>query len=181
MKVLRLIGVLVVLATAAVAFFILTDAPADAPTATPAGTATVEWVIDGDTVDLIVAGEQERVRLIGVDTPESVSRDTPIQCFGAEASMALKGLLPVGSEVRIERDVEPRDRFGRLLLYIYRVEDNLFVNEWLVGNGFADTLFFEPNTSYRSSFTELRNAARSAPLGLWAVCDGPDQPVDPEG
>lgn len=168
-----------VFVAAAVAIFVITGTTSDAPTVSPAGVATIEWVIDGDTVDLMIAGEQERVRLIGIDTPESVSRDTPIQCFGAEASMALKGLLPVGSEVRIERDAEPRDRFGRLLLYLYRAEDDLFVNQWLVANGFADTLFFEPNTTYRSSFTDLRNQARSAALGLWASCDGPDQPLDP--
>ncbi len=152
--------------------------PETASPSDSAETATVEWVIDGDTLDLIIAGRQERVRLIGVDTPESVSRDTPIQCFGEEASTALKGLLPVNSEVRIERDIEARDRFGRLLLYVYRAEDNLFINEWLVANGYADTLFFEPNIAFRSSFTERRNAARSEQLGLWASCEGPDQPLE---
>ena len=146
------------------------------------GAGTVEFVVDGDTVDLIIEGEEERVRLIGIDTPESVSRDTPVQCYGAEASAALKGLLPVGSTVRIERDAEIRDRFGRILLYLYRDDQaspdgELFVNEWLVANGFADTLFFEPNTTYRSTFTSLRNSARDAGLGLWGACDGPDQPL----
>ncbi len=137
----------------------------------------VEWVIDGDTIDLIIDGQQERVRLIGIDTPESVSRDTPVQCFGVEASTALKGLLPVGSSVRLVRDQESRDRFGRLLLYVYRTDDDLFVNEWMVANGFADTLFFEPNTTFQSQFIDLRNEARAAPVGLWANCDGPDQPI----
>jgi micrococcal nuclease len=143
-----------------------------------AETAQVERVIDGDTVDLIIDGRRERARLIGVDAPESVSRDTPDQCFGAEASTALTGLLPADSLVRIVRDREARDRFGRLLLYVYRAEDELFVNEWLVSNGYADTLFIEPNTTFRSLFTERRNAARSAPIGLWAACEGPDQPLE---
>ncbi len=147
-----------------------------------AETAVVEFVIDGDTVDLIIDGQEERVRLIGVDTPESVSRDTPVQCYGAEASAALKGLLPINSVVRIERDTEVRDRFGRVLLYLYRSDPNttdgeLFVNEWLLTNGFADTLFFEPNTTYRGQFTRLRNSARDAGVGLWGACDGPDQPL----
>ncbi|NNF55826.1 MAG: hypothetical protein HKN03_15470 [Acidimicrobiales bacterium] len=151
------------------------------PTGT-AETAVVEFVIDGDTVDLIIDGQQERVRLIGVDTPESVSRDTPVQCYGAEASAALTGLLPINSVVRIERDAEVRDRFGRVLLYLYRADPTtsdgeIFVNEWLLANGFADTLFFEPNTTYRSQFTRSRNTARDAGLGLWGVCEGPDQPL----
>ncbi len=150
----------------------------NAPQAQPLGTATVEWVIDGDTVDLVIDGVDERVRLIGIDTPESVSRNDPVQCFGSEASAALTGLLPPGTLVRIERDEEARDRFGRLLLYVFRAEDGLFVNRYLLDQGFADTLFFEPNTTYEVEFTRARNVARDANLGLWGSCDGPDQPVD---
>ncbi len=164
-------------AAAAIVWALQTDTSSQ-PTTIEAGTATVEWVIDGDTVDLIIDGQQERIRLIGIDAPESVSHETPVQCFGQEASLALKGLLPVGADVRLERDQETRDRFGRLLLYLYRADDNLFVNRWLVENGYADALFFEPNTAYRREFTELRNTARSTPLGLWANCDGPDQPLE---
>lgn len=142
------------------------------------GEAVVEFVIDGDTVDVTIAGERERVRLIGIDTPESVSRNVPVQCFGKEASDALTGLLPPGTVLRIERDEEARDRFGRILLYLYRSEDGLFVNEWLIQQGFADTLFFEPNTTFEGSFTRSRNDARAAGLGLWGSCDGPDQPLE---
>ncbi len=149
-----------------------TDAAADA------SSAVVEFVIDGDTVDVVIAGEEERVRLIGIDTPESVSRDVPVQCYGKEASDALTGLLPPGTEVRVERDLEARDRYGRLLLYLHRSDDDLFINEWLVEQGFADTLFFEPNTTYEGSFTRLRNDARAAGRGLWSACDGPDQPLE---
>ena len=150
----------------------------DQPEAIDAGTATVEFVIDGDTVDLIIAGEEERVRLIGIDTPESVSRDVPVQCFGKEASEALTGVLPPGTDVRIERDDEVRDRFGRLLLYVYRSDDELFVNQWMIEQGFADTLFFEPNTTFEGPFTRARNDARSDGLGLWSACDRPDQPLE---
>lgn len=140
--------------------------------------AVVDFVIDGDTVDVTIAGQSERVRLIGIDTPESVSRSVPIQCFGQEASDALTGLLPPGTELRIERDTEARDRFGRLLLYLYRAEDDLFVNEWMIDQGFADTMFFEPNTTFEGSFTRARNDARADELGLWGACDGPDQPLE---
>lgn len=170
--------VAVALVVSALALALWQSSASDQPETTTADErAVIDWVIDGDTVDVVIAGARERVRLIGVDAPESVSRDTPEQCFGAEASEALRGVLPSGLEVRIERDAEGRDRYGRLLLYLYRVDDGLFVNEWLVGNGFADTMFFEPNTTYRSAFTELRNRARAAGVGLWGQCEGPDQPL----
>ncbi len=160
---------------AALALHLLWPAP-DADIGQPE-TAVIDWVIDGDTVDVVIAGSTERVRLIGLDAPESVSRDTPEQCYGAEAAEALRGLLPVGQEVRVERDAESRDRYGRLLLYLYRLDTELFVNEWLIANGFADTMFFEPNTTYRARFAELRDRARGAGAGLWGHCDGPDQPL----
>lgn len=144
----------------------------------PPDLARVDYVIDGDTVDVVIAGQDERVRLIGIDTPESVSRSVPVQCYGKEASDALTGLLPPGTELRIERDAEARDRFGRLLLYLYRTEDDLFVNQWMLEQGFADTLFFEPNTTFEGPFTRARNSARSDGLGLWSACDGPDQPLE---
>ncbi len=149
-----------------------------APSGTPMGTATVVWVIDGDTVDVEIDGERERARLIGIDTPESVSRTEPIQCYGVEASDALTGLLPPGTTVRIERDTEARDRFGRLLLYVHRAEDDLFINRHLLEQGFADVLFFDPNTAFEVEFTRIRNEARAASLGLWGDCDGPDQPLE---
>ncbi len=148
-----------------------------APSGTPLGTAKVIWVIDGDTVDLEIDGERERARLIGIDTPESVSHTDPVQCYGVEASDALTGLLPPGTTVRIERDTEPRDRFGRILLYLYRAEDDLFINRHMVEQGFAEVLFFDPNTAYEVEFTRIRNQARSESLGLWGSCDGPAQPL----
>ena len=158
----------------------LTSCTATTPTTpeTAAEAATVEFVIDGDTIDVIVDGQEERVRLIGIDTPESVSRTVPEQCFGKEASDALTGLLPIGTEIRIERDADARDRFGRLLLYVYRATDNLFVNRWLIEQGFADALFFDPNTTFESDFISLRNEARAEGRGLWSACDGPDQPLE---
>lgn len=159
--------------------WLLAGCPASSePTADLPGQAVVHAVIDGDTVDLLIAGERERVRLIGIDTPETVSRDVPVQCFGKEASDALTGLLPSGTVVSIERDAEARDRFGRLLLYLHRADDGLFINEWLVQQGFADTLFFEPNTTFEGVFTRARNEARASSLGLWGACDGPDQPLE---
>lgn len=144
---------------------------------TPLEVADVEWVVDGDTVDLLIDGQSERVRLIGIDTPESVSRTVPEQCFGAEATDALRGLLPVGTQVRIQRDVESRDRYDRLLLYLHRAEDGLFVNRWLIENGFADAVSYRPNTTYQADFAQAMHVAKADGVGLWSVCDGPDQPL----
>ncbi len=74
-------------------------------------------------------------------------------------------------------DVEARDRYGRLLAYAYRVEDELFLNRWLVAEGFAATMTYEPNTAHAAEFTALEATARSEGRGLWGHCDGPDQPL----
>ncbi len=140
--------------------------------------AEVVYVIDGDTLSLDIAGQTERVRLIGIDTPETVSQSVPVQCFGPEASSALTGLLPQGSLVRIERGSEARDRYGRLLLYLHRDEDDLFVNQWLIEGGYADAVSYPPNDEYADVFEDLRNQARAEQRGLWGACDGPDQPLE---
>ena len=147
----------------------------ESPLETPV--AVIDRVIDGDTVDLRINDRVERVRLIGVDAPESVSPSVPEQCFGHEASTALRQLLPVGSEVTMTRDLEARDRYDRLLLYLHRTDDGLFVNRWLIESGLADAVSYEPNTSYRLDFEAARNDARTDAVGLWGRCDGPDQPL----
>ena len=86
----------------------------------------------------------ERVRLLGVDTPETVKPDTPVECFGPEASARTKELLPPGTAVRVQRDTEARDRYDRLLVYLWRGDDGLFVNQTIVAGGFARTLSIEP-------------------------------------
>jgi micrococcal nuclease len=152
--------------------------PAEPGPAQPIASATVERVVDGDTVVLSIGGAEERVRLIGVDAPESVAPEVPQQCYGAEASQALTDLLPPGTEVRVVRDLEGRDRYERLLLYLYRSPDELFVNRWLVESGFADAVSYEPNVAHESEFNQAKQAAIAAGAGLWGQCEGPDQPLD---
>jgi micrococcal nuclease len=132
--------------------------------------ATVTQVVDGDTVDLRIAGTTERARLLGIDTPETVKPNTPVQCYGPEASARTKALLPPGTTVVVQRDREARDRFGRLLLYVWRRQDRLFVNGSLVRDGFARTLSIEPNTARRAELAALADGARSAGAGLWGTC-----------
>lgn len=136
----------------------------------PAGEATVVSVVDGDTLVVRLAGAEERVRLIGIDTPETKKPDTPVQCFGPEASARTAALLPPGTAVRLVRDVEARDRYDRLLAYVYRVSDGLFVNLDLVVGGYARPLRFEPNTAHASEIAAAADTARRAPTGLWAAC-----------
>lgn len=131
----------------------------------------VTHVVDGDTIDLrLPDGSTDRARLLGVDTPETVKPNTPVQCFGPEASARTKALLPPGTDVLLQRDTEARDRYGRLLVYVWRRRDGLFVNHALVADGFARTLFIEPNHAYRSDLSATSAAARRAGAGLWGSC-----------
>lgn len=128
---------------------------------------TVERVVDGDT--LVVSGG-ERVRLIGVDTPETKDPRRPVGCFGQEASDFMSSLLEEGSRVRLVGDAEPRDRFDRLLAYAYRLPDGLFVNAELVRQGYAQPLTIPPNVAHAGEFVALAAEAREAGRGLWAEC-----------
>jgi len=127
-------------------------------------------VIDGDTVDIDIDGHTERVRLIGVNTPETKHPTKPIECFGPEASAYMTQLLPKGTTVRIERDVEARDRYGRMLLYLYLGSDDLFINLELVARGYGTPMSIEPNTFHRNDFVRAAAQAEAANVGLWKAC-----------
>lgn len=142
--------------------------PGPAAGGLPAGLdVTVERVVDGDTI--VVSGK-ERVRLIGVDTPETKDPRRPVGCFGKEASRFTSSLLPAGSRVRLVADVEQRDRYQRLLAYVYRLPDGLFVNAELVRRGFAQVLTIPPNVAHSADFLALSREAREAGRGLWGAC-----------
>ncbi len=147
--------------------------------APPSGPPTLVEVIDGDTIAVDVAGNTERIRLLGVDTPESVDPTRPVQCFGPEAALRLSEWLPVGTTLRLERDTEARDRFGRLLAYVYRSSDDLFINAALLREGFADLLVFEPNVARVGELEAALLDARTANRGLWGACGGPDVAIEP--
>ena len=131
-----------------------------------ATTATVERVVDGDTI--VLAGG-ERVRYIGVDTPESVKPGTPVQCFAKKAG-AFNEKLVDGQRVRLRYDAERTDRYGRTLAYVYRERDGLFVNAELVRRGYARTMTIPPDVSHAGEFARLARQARRAGRGLWAAC-----------
>ncbi len=130
--------------------------------------------VDGDTLDIVFAVDGraivERIRLIGIDTPETKKPGTPIECYGPEASQRLAELLPVGTFVDVVRDTDTRDDYGRLLAYVYRAADRILVNEILVREGYARTLFIPPNTSLETEFRRAERSARTERRGLWSAC-----------
>ncbi|MCU0312138.1 MAG: thermonuclease family protein [Acidimicrobiales bacterium] len=132
----------------------------------------VREVVDGDTIRVAVDGRTESIRLIGVDTPETVHPTEPVGCYGPEASARTTELLPPGTPVDLERDREERDTYGRLLAYVLRRSDGLFVNLELVRGGFAEVLTIAPNTAHTRDFTAAAAEARREGRGLWAACSG---------
>jgi len=134
-----------------------------------AGAGRVVRVVDGDTIHVEVGGERETVRYIGVDTPETRKPGSPVECFGKRAS-AQNERLVAGEEVRLERDAEARDRYGRLLAYVFRVRDGRFVNAELVRGGFAQPLTIAPNVARADELAALAREARRAGRGLWGAC-----------
>lgn len=134
------------------------------------GAAVVSRIVDGDTLRARIAGRTETVRLIGIDTPESVKPGTPVECFAKEAAARLGELVPPGTVVRLERDVEARDRYGRLLAYVFRRRDGVFVNLALARDGFANVATYPPNVAHTADFVAAVAEARRADRGLWGAC-----------
>ncbi len=134
----------------------------------PAGVdAVVRRVVDGDTIE--ISGGDD-VRLIGIDTPETKDPNRPVGCFGKEASTFTAKLLPPGTPVRLVGDVEQRDRYDRLLAYVYRRSDGLFVNAELLRRGYAQLLTIPPNIAHTDEFVAIAGQAREGAQGLWGAC-----------
>lgn len=135
----------------------------ETPDALP-NTFLVTRVIDGDTIEL---ENGERVRYIGIDTPESVDPRTPIQCFGKEAAKKNEELA-LNQGVKLEKDITDRDKYGRLLRYVY-VNDT-FVNLELVKTGYAHAYTYPPDVKYNAQFLAAEKGARMNKQGLWSAC-----------
>jgi micrococcal nuclease len=135
--------------------------------------AEVVRIVDGDTIVVVVAGREERVRYIGIDTPESVQPSTPIECFGREASNENERLVE-GRTIYLERDVSNTDRFGRLLRYVHvddpHSDEWLFVNLELVRRGYANAVTFPPDVEHETALSTAEREAREAGRGLWGAC-----------
>lgn len=129
----------------------------------------VTRVIDGDTIE--VEGGR-RVRYIGIDTPETVDPRRPVGCFGKEAAVENKKLVE-GKKVMLVKDVSEADKFGRLLRYIYVADQDqlIFVNDYLVRQGFAQASTFPPDVKFNQEFIEAEREARDNQRGLWERCN----------
>jgi len=169
------------LVLAAAAIVLLSACEPDDASAVPVpgssdANAVVDHIVDGDTIDVVIDGSEERVRLTGIDTPEvahpaSGSRPaTPGECFGDEATAFTAGLLPIGTPVRLERDVVGRDDYGRLLAYVYRADDGIFVNYELIRQGYAQPLSIPPNDTFAELMVGAAREAESDDVGLWSAC-----------
>jgi micrococcal nuclease len=129
--------------------------------------ALVTRVVDGDTVEVWLGGQEEDVRYIGVDTPETVKPGAPVDCFGPQAS-SFNHRLVERRRVRLVFGPERRDQYGRLLAYVYL--GDRFVNAELVRRGLARTLNIPPNDRFAGRLKRLEIAAARAGRGLWGAC-----------
>ena len=123
--------------------------------------------VDGDTINVEINGKVEPVRYIGIDTPETVDPRKPVQCFGVEASKKNKELVE-GKMVRLEKDITDRDKYKRLLRYVW-LGDTL-INEMLVSQGYAKSYSYPPDVKYQDLFVAAEKKAREDKLGLWTAC-----------
>jgi micrococcal nuclease len=130
-------------------------------------TATVERVVDGDTIDVEYEGDTHRVRLLNVNTPESVDPDKPVECLGPEASDWLEQRLPVGTEVRLERDQETRDRYDRELAAVFLGND--LINAEIARAGYGVAMSVGSNIHYLSQVKAAQAEAQSAGRGLYST------------
>ncbi|MBI2598647.1 thermonuclease family protein [Candidatus Curtissbacteria bacterium] len=144
-------------------------------------TAKVSKVIDGDTIEL---ENGQRVRYIGIDTPETVDPRKPVQCFGQESAAKNKELVE-GKSISLEKDVSQTDKYGRLLRYVYLPAgeagvDDIFVNDYLVKEGFAQSSAFPPDIKYQDRLLQSQQRAQEQGKGLWSVCKSDDKTTSQE-
>jgi micrococcal nuclease len=128
----------------------------------------VTTVVDGDSIHVLIGGRTERLRLIGVDAPEIEHRDQPAECFGEDSALFTRRSLE-DRRIRIEFDVERRDRFDRLLAYVF-FGGELF-NETLVAEGFAIERSYPPNLAHQEVLRKAEVEARVERRGLWSACE----------
>jgi micrococcal nuclease len=132
---------------------------------------TVLSVIDGDTFHVRRAGvPDDKVRIIGVNTPEVHKPGTPVECFGPEAAAATTSRLPIGSQVTLEADTSDRDNRGRLLRYV-RLPDGTDLGFWLLLFGYAKATPYKPDTARAKDYAAAQVTAEDHVIGLWSRCE----------
>lgn len=157
--------------------------PAATISPAPGMAARVTRVVDGDTLKASVAGRTETVRVIGLDTPESVKPGTPVECFSLRATAAAKGLLPVGAAIRVESDPTQaaRDRYGRLLAHVWLAGGTLYAEQMIRGGFGIHYVYGGVPSIYARQLAAAQDEARTAQRGLWspATCAGNDHTTVP--
>ncbi|WP_051475485.1 thermonuclease family protein [Bacillus sp. J37] len=129
--------------------------------------AEVTKVVDGDTLHVMISGKKETIRLLLVDTPETVHPSKQVQPFGPEASNYMKETLS-GEEIQVELGLGERDKYGRILAYVYL--DDQMINKLLLEKGLARVAYvFEPNTKYIDEFYDIQKQAQNEELGIWSL------------
>lgn len=135
---------------------------------------SIASIVDGDTIKININGTVETLRLIGIDTPETVDPRKTVQCFGKEASDKAKALLS-GKKVRIEQDPTQgeRDKYARLLAYVYR-DDGLFYNKYMIEQGYAHEYTYNTPYKYQTEFKVAQKEAQDNQIGFWSpnTCNG---------
>lgn len=160
--------------------------PSGRPHGVPAGAAEAVVVdhVDGDTIKVrsigrsryLTSGDVTTVRLLEIDTPESVDPNEPVQCYARRADHALSRLLPLGARVWVEPDHDLLDQYGRTLLYLWTTRGT-FVNLALVRHGFARAVLYEPNDQHIGLMRAAERRARAVDRGLWGACRYFGQPA----
>lgn len=149
------------------------QSPGPGPTATnSAKLYRVTKVVDGDTFEFKSDDVLYKVRLIGIDTPETVDPRRPVGCFGKSASNETKRLIE-GKDVILTKDISETDKYNRLLRYVFLPiagGENLFINDYLVRQGFAKASSYPPDIKYNDRFSQAETEARENLRGLWGEC-----------
>lgn len=136
----------------------------------PSKTFQVTKIVDGDTVDVLIDNKIERIRLIGIDAPETVDPDSPVECYGPEATNKLKQLLS-NQKVYLENDLSQsdRDKYNRLLRYVFLDKTN--INEEMIKYGFArEYTYLKNDYKYKKEFVEAQMWSKIHHFGLWSAC-----------
>jgi len=138
----------------------------------------VHKVVDGDTVQLTYADDDRNryyvTRIVGINAPESVKPNSPVECYGPEASKRLKELLPIGAVMYAERDVTDKDQYGRRLRHLWILDadtnEAFLVSEILVRGGYADARQYRPDELFDGELSDAEKDAQHDKVGLWGAC-----------
>ncbi|HEX7123339.1 MAG TPA: thermonuclease family protein [Gemmatimonadaceae bacterium] len=149
--------------------------PTPTPSGPPLAEAHVVRVVDGDTLEVRIGGQVATVRIIGVDTPETVDPRQPVMCYGPEASAYTRQLVDqAAGRILLEKDVSETDRYGRLLRYVWleHPDGRRMLNYELVAQGYAQVSTYPPDVRYQELFLQAQREAQAAGRGLWGACGG---------